>query len=92
MFTLKNCLSSTVMLIYSKDLTKSVTKLLIQVPKVTFFLSSSAELILYRGEHSSHWDGGREGERVGGAAWQHPENFRRGAGKKISIPAKLLCR
>ena len=57
MLALKNCLSSTVMLIYSKDLTEYITKLLIQVPKVTFFLSSPAEPILYTVEHSSYFDG-----------------------------------
>lgn len=38
MLALKNCLSSTLMLIYRKDLTEYITELLIQVPKVTFFL------------------------------------------------------
>lgn len=35
--TLNNCLSGTLMLIYSKDLTEYITELLIQVPKVMLY-------------------------------------------------------
>lgn len=39
MSALKHCLCSTLTLIYSKDLTEYITKLFIQVPKVTFLES-----------------------------------------------------
>lgn len=69
MLALENCLSGTVVLIYSKDLTEYITKLLILVPKVTYFIQlCRADFIQSRtwfpfgwGEKRNHKKGGLPG-------------------------------
>lgn len=71
------------MLIYSKDLTEYITKLLIQVPKVTYFIQlCRADFIQSRTWFPFGW-GEKRNHKKGRTAW-HLGNFKNEA-RKASI-------
>lgn len=69
------------MLIYSKDLTEYITKLLIQVPKVTYFIHlCRADFIQSRTWFPFGWREKKFIRSEGRTAW-HPGNFKNEPGK-----------